>query len=42
MALVDRMKQWREAQRRKHGGMVQLTTWVPRRSAEYLKCSGAQ
>ena len=37
MALVGRMKQWREAQRQRAGGMVALTTWVPSRSAEYLK-----
>jgi len=37
MALVGRMKEWREAQRQRAGGMVALTTWVPSRSAEYLK-----
>jgi hypothetical protein len=37
MALVGRMKQWREAQRQRSGGMVPLTTWVPQRSAEFLK-----
>lgn len=37
MALVGRMREWREAQRQKAGGMTQLTTWVPSRSAEYLK-----
>jgi hypothetical protein len=33
----SRMREWREAQRRKAGGMVPLTTWVPARAAEYLK-----
>jgi hypothetical protein len=37
MALVGRMREWREAQRRKAGGMTQLTVWVPARAAEYLK-----
>lgn len=37
MALVGRMREWRDVQRRKAGGMVQLTTWVPQRSAEYLR-----
>lgn len=37
MALVGRMREWREAQRQKSGGMVQLTTWVPSRSAEFLR-----
>ncbi len=37
MALVGRMREWRETQRRRAGGMTQLTTWVPTRAAEYLK-----
>lgn len=37
MALVSRMQEWREAQRQRAGGMTQITTWVPTRSAEYLK-----
>ncbi len=37
MVLIGRMREWREAQRQKAGGMTQLTTWVPSRSAEYLK-----
>ena len=37
MALVGRMREWREAQRQRAGGMTQLTTWVPSRSAKFLK-----
>lgn len=37
MALVGRMREWREAQRQRPGGMTQLTTWVPTRAADYLK-----
>jgi hypothetical protein len=31
------MREWREAQRQKAGGMVQLTVWVPARAFAYLK-----
>jgi len=31
------MKQWREAQRQRAGGMVEISTWVPQRSAKFLK-----
>ena len=37
MALVGRMREWREAQRQKAGGMTQVTTWVPSRSVEFLR-----
>lgn len=37
MALVGRMRKWREAQRQRAGGMTQLTIWVPTRAAEYLR-----
>lgn len=34
---LGRMKQWREAQRQRAGGMVEIATWVPQRSAKFLK-----
>lgn len=34
---LGRMKQWREAQRQRAGGMVEITTWVPQRAAKFLK-----
>ena len=37
MALMGRMREWREAQRQKAGGMLPLTVWVPARAADYLK-----
>jgi hypothetical protein len=37
VALVGRMREWREAQRQKAGGMTQLTVWVPNRSAAFLR-----
>jgi len=34
---LGRMKQWREAQRQRAGGMVEISTWVPVRASKFLK-----
>lgn len=34
---LGRMTRWREAQRRRAGGMVEISTWVPSRAATFLK-----
>lgn len=34
---LGRMARWREAQRRRAGGMVEISTWVPLRTATFLK-----
>ncbi len=34
---LGRMAMWRESQRRRAGGMVEVSTWVPQRAADFLK-----